>query len=68
MINKKLQDWVDQVAKCADRTTSWCDGSGGRSDRLLREMVASGMAIPLNPRKRPGCYLFRSHPSDVGTR
>ena len=28
-------------------------------------MVASGAATPLNPEKRPGCYLFRSHPSDV---
>jgi phosphoenolpyruvate carboxykinase (GTP) len=28
-------------------------------------MVESGMATPLNPKKRPGCYLFRSHPSDV---
>jgi phosphoenolpyruvate carboxykinase (GTP) len=23
------------------------------------------MAVPLNPLKRPGCFLFRSHPSDV---
>ena len=66
MINKKLQDWVDQVAKmCRPDDIYWCDGSQEENDRLLREMVASGMAIPLNPRKRPGCYLFRSHPSDV---
>jgi phosphoenolpyruvate carboxykinase (GTP) len=28
-------------------------------------MVDSGMATPLNSSKKPGCFLFRSHPSDV---
>ena len=28
-------------------------------------MVEEGLATPLNPEKLPGCYLFRSDPSDV---
>ena len=43
----------------------WCDGSEEENENLLQQMVASGAATPLNPEKRPGCYLFRSHPSDV---
>lgn len=64
--NKKLLDWVKEMADmCQPDEIYWCDGSEEENERLLKEMVDSGMAIPLNPEKRPGCYLFRSHPSDV---
>lgn len=65
-MNKALQNWVDKMAElCRPKQVYWCDGSQEEYERLLKEMVESGAAIPLNPKKRPGCYLFRSHPSDV---
>ena len=64
--NKKLQEWVNEVAEmCQPDKIYWCDGSKEEYERLMKEAVDSGAAIPLNPEKRPGCYLFRSHPSDV---
>ena len=62
--NKKLQDWVKEMADmCQPDAIYWCDGSEEENERLLKLMVDTGMAIPLE--KRPGSYLFRSHPSDV---
>jgi phosphoenolpyruvate carboxykinase (GTP) len=64
--NKKLLDWVKEMADmCQPDKIYWCDGSEEENSRLLQEMVDAGMATPLNPEKRPGSYLFRSHPSDV---
>jgi len=64
--NKKLLAWVKEMADmCQPDKIYWCDGSQEENDRLLKEMVDSGMAIPLNSEKRPGCYAFRSDPSDV---
>lgn len=61
-----MQAWVDEMAKmCQPDNIYWCDGSQEENDRLLKMMVDSGMAIALNQEKRPGCYLFRSDPSDV---
>ena len=64
--NKKLLAWIKEVQDmCEPDQIYWCDGSQEENDRLLAEMVASGAAIALNPEKRPGCFLFRSDPSDV---
>ncbi|MGA7764525.1 MAG: phosphoenolpyruvate carboxykinase domain-containing protein, partial [Candidatus Binataceae bacterium] len=43
----------------------WCDGSEEEKRRLTAQAVAAGVLTPLNQRRRPGCYLHRSHPSDV---
>lgn len=64
--NKKLQEWVKEMAEmCQPDSIYWVNGSEEENQRLLDEMVASGAAVKLNEEKRPGCYLFRSHPSDV---
>jgi phosphoenolpyruvate carboxykinase (GTP) len=64
--NRFLSEWVADVARLTkpDRI-QWCDGSEEERQRLFKEAVAAGVLIPLNPRKRPGCYLYRSNPNDV---
>ena len=53
--HKELQAWVQEMADmCQPDQIYWCDGSQEENDRLLQEMVDSGMATPLNPEKRPG--------------
>ena len=64
--NKMLDAWIKEVNElCQPDSIYLCDGSQQEYDRLIREMVDSGLATTLNQGKRPGCYLFRSDPSDV---
>ncbi|WP_439709767.1 hypothetical protein [Thermoclostridium stercorarium] len=64
--HKKLQAWIEEVAKmCQPDDIYICDGSEEENQRLLNELVESGLGIKLNQEKLPGCYLFRSDPSDV---
>ena len=64
--NPKMVSWVREWAKlCEPDALYWCDGSRAEYDRLCEEQVACGLAIRLNPKKRPNCLLFRSDPSDV---
>ena len=64
--NRFLSTWVDEMARLTrpDRI-HWCDGSEAERQRLYKEAVAARVLIPLNPTKRPGCYLHRSNPNDV---
>ena len=64
--NQKLLDWVAEVeAMCKPDQVYWCDGSKEEYDRLMDQMVATGMAIKLNEQKLPNSYAFNSDPSDV---
>jgi len=61
-----LAIWVNEMASLTQaRNLIWCDGSEEERRRLTAEAIAAGVLTPLNQRKRPGCYLHRSHPSDV---
>ncbi len=64
--HERLNAWVEEVrALCRPKAVVWCDGSQREYEEMIAITVKSGMATPLNPEKRPGCVLFRSHPSDV---
>ena len=61
-----VERWVNQVAAMTrpDRI-HWCDGSEEEYQNLIEGMLRDGTLIRLNPNSYPGCYLHRSHPSDV---
>jgi phosphoenolpyruvate carboxykinase (GTP) len=62
--HEKLNNWVrESAALCRPDSIHWCDGSVEEYNRLMADMVKSGMATPL--RARPNSFLFRSSPSDV---
>src|SRR5204862_5402769 len=64
--NQALQNWVDEMARlCQPEEVYWCNGSDQEYQTLCDLMVKSGTFTKLNERKRPGCFLARSHPSDV---
>jgi len=65
-LNRDVANWVDEVARLTkpDRIY-WCDGSESEFQMLQRELVAKKELLPLNQTEFPGCYLYRSNPSDV---
>ncbi|MBK6578805.1 MAG: phosphoenolpyruvate carboxykinase (GTP) [Sandaracinaceae bacterium] len=64
--NPTLLKWVADMAKLTQPdAVVWCDGSEAEKVRLTQLAVDTGILEPLNPKKRPGCYLHRSNPNDV---
>jgi phosphoenolpyruvate carboxykinase (GTP) len=65
-LNQGLLKWVTEMANlCAPAEVVWCDGSEAEYKSLCDLMVRKGTLTELNQSLRPGCYLARSHPSDV---
>ena len=64
--HSKLKEWVEWAAALmTPDAVEVCDGTKEEYDRMLKIMVDAGLATPLDQKKKPGCYLFRSDPSDV---
>ena len=61
-----LDRWVNDVAALTrPAQIHWCDGSDAEYQTLVQQMLQTGDLIELNQQTHPGCYLHRSHPSDV---
>src|SRR3984893_8807009 len=65
-VSRGVAEWVAGVQQLTqpDRVY-WCDGSEAEEQRLRAELLARGELRELNQNTFPGCYLYRSHPSDV---
>jgi phosphoenolpyruvate carboxykinase (GTP) len=58
--------WVQEMTDlCRPDVVVWCDGSEAERAKLTAEAVRTGVLLELNQGKLPGCYLHRSHPTDV---
>jgi len=61
-----VQSWANEIAQVTKPTRIvYCDGSDEEYEQIVAEMSASGVLHPLRTETYPGCYLHRSHPSDV---
>ena len=57
---------MDEVAKqTRPRKIQWCDGSHAEYEQLTETMVNTGVALKLNEKTYPNCFLHRSDPTDV---
>ncbi len=66
MGNRSIEQWVDEVARhTTPREIRWCDGSQSEYEQLTSTMVSSKVAVKLNEKTYPNCYLHRSDPTDV---
>jgi phosphoenolpyruvate carboxykinase (GTP) len=62
----RLESWVDDVARLTKpKRIHWCDGSERETERLMAEMLDTGVLHNLNQNRFANCYLHRSDPHDV---
>ena len=64
--NAKVFAWVDKWNKiCSPDKIVVVSGTAKEHAAICEMMVKKGQFVKLDQKKRPGCYLARSHESDV---
>jgi len=64
--NKKLISWIeDKIKLCQPDNIHLCEGSKEEYDNFINLLIKQNKVIPLNSKKRPNSYLFRSSTEDV---
>jgi len=65
-LSNNVAEWVAGVQQLTQPdSVYWCDGSDAEVLRLRGELLARGELRELNQDSFPGCFLYRSNPSDV---
>ncbi len=65
-LNREVSAWVEEMARLTlPDAIHWCDGSDAEFHAIEEHLVARHELITLDPASYPGCYLYRSDPSDV---
>ncbi len=65
-ISRNVADWVAEVAALTTpERIHWCDGSTAEFQNLRAELHGRGELHELNQATFPGCYAYRSDPTDV---
>jgi phosphoenolpyruvate carboxykinase (GTP) len=61
-----VADWVAETAALTEpEQVYWCEGTEAESRRLRGGLTRRGELLELHPERFPGCFLYRSAPTDV---